>query len=69
MLGLVGSLLDRDVALAVVGVLALLGAAREAGWLRVPLPQVAHQVPERWRREWPLAGWSLAYGAGLGLGL
>ena len=33
-LGAIGSHLDQDVALAVVGVLALLGALREAGWLR-----------------------------------
>jgi cytochrome c biogenesis protein CcdA len=68
-LGAVGSLLDRDAALVAVGALALVGALREAGWLRLPLPQVAHQVPERWRREWPLPLWSLGYGAGLGLGL
>src|SRR5262245_17388004 len=61
-LGAIGSLLDQEVALAVVGVLALLGALREAGWLRLPLPQLAQQVPERWRREWPLPAWSLAYG-------
>src|SRR5687767_11972790 len=56
-------------AAALGGVLALLGALREAGWIRVPLPQVARQVPERWRRGWPLPAWSLAYGAGLGVGL
>ena len=67
-LGAIGSHLDQDVALAVVGVLALLGALREAGWLRLPLPQLAQQVPERGRREWPLPVWSLAYGAGLGFG-
>jgi hypothetical protein len=67
-LGAIGSHLDEDVALAVVCVLALLGALREAGWLRLPLPQLAQQVPERGRREWPLPVWSLAYGAGLGFG-
>src|SRR5690242_3522371 len=67
-LGALGSLLDRDTALAVAGALALVAALREAGWLRLPLPGVARQVPERWRREWPLPAWSLAYGAGLGLG-
>ena len=67
-LGALGALLDRDTALAVAGALALVAALREAGWLPLPLPGVARQVPERWRREWPLPAWSLAYGAGLGLG-
>ncbi len=45
---------DRlGVALA-VGALALVAAARESGLVRLPLPQVRRQVPERWRREWPL---------------
>ena len=69
LLGLAGSALDRTVALAVVAALALLAAARELGLLRVPVPTATGQVPERWRREWPLPAWSLAYGAGLGLGL
>ena len=68
-LGVAGSVLDRDQALVVVGVLALMAAAREAGILRIPVPGLRRQVPERWRREWPLGGWSLGYGAGLGLGL
>jgi hypothetical protein len=68
-LGGLGGLLEQDVALAVVGALALLGALREAGWLRLPLPQVSRQVPERWRRDWPLPAWSLADGAGLGVGV
>jgi hypothetical protein len=69
LLGLAGAPLDRDTALAVVAVLALLAAAREAGLVRFPLPQLSRQVPERWRREWPLPAWSLGYGAGLGAGL
>ena len=69
LLGFAGSALDRTVALAVVAALALLAAARELGLLRVPVPTASGQVPERWRREWPLPAWSLAYGAGLGLGL
>jgi cytochrome c biogenesis protein CcdA len=68
-LGLAGSTLDRRSALAVVAVLALIGAVREAGLLRIPLPELRRQVPERWRREWPLPAWSLGYGAGLGLGV
>ncbi|HTI33922.1 MAG TPA: hypothetical protein VL422_09625, partial [Miltoncostaea sp.] len=67
-LGALGDLLDRDAALAVVGVVALVAALREAGWLRLPLPGLARQVPERWRRGWPLPAWSLGYGAGLGAG-
>lgn len=69
-LGALGALLGADalvVALAVAG-LAVVAAAREAGLLRLGLPQVRRQVPERWRREWPLPAWSAAYGAGLGAG-
>jgi hypothetical protein len=68
-LGLLGSALDQAVALAVVAGLALVAAARELGLLALPVPAARGQVPERWRREWPLPAWSLAYGAGLGLGL
>ncbi len=48
--------------------LALAAAAREAGLLRLPLPQAGRQVPERWRFERPLALWATGYGAGLGAG-
>lgn len=68
-LGLAGAPLDREWALGVVAALALVAAAREAGLVRIPLPQLRRQVPERWRREWPLAGWSFGYGLGLGVGL
>ena len=68
-LGLLGAGLDRTVALAVVAALALVAAAREIGLLPGPVPGGRGQVPERWRREWPLPAWALAYGAGLGLGL
>ena len=46
----------------------LRSALREAGLARIPLPQLRQQVPERWRRDWPLPAWSAAYGAGLGAG-
>jgi hypothetical protein len=46
----------------------LLAAAREAGIVRLPLPQLRRQVPERWRSELPLPVWSVGYGIGLGLG-
>lgn len=69
LLGAAGSSLDRSAALAVVAVLALIAGAREAGILRMPVPELRRQVPERWRREWPLAAWSLGYGAGLGVGV
>ncbi|MBJ7455353.1 MAG: hypothetical protein JHC74_04770 [Thermoleophilia bacterium] len=68
-LGLAGSPLDRQWALSVVAALALVAAAREAGLVRIPLPQLRRQVPEHWRREWPLAGWSFGYGVGLGVGV
>jgi hypothetical protein len=66
-LGGIGALVGAEIALPVAG-LALLAAVREAGLLRVPLPQVRRQVPERWRAELPLPVWSVGYGAGLGAG-
>ena len=69
LLGAIGAAFEREGLLAIVAVLALLGGAREAGILRLPLPGLRRQVPERWRREWPLGGWSLGYGAGLGVGV
>lgn len=69
LLGAAGAAFDRTVALVAVAVLAAVAAAREAGVLRVPLPQLRRQVPERWRRSLPLPVWSFAYGAGLGVGL
>jgi hypothetical protein len=62
-----GALVGVEIALP-VACLALLAAVREAGLLRVPLPQVRRQVPERWRAELPLPVWSVGYGAGLGAG-
>ncbi len=71
LLGWAGSALDGDgdVALGVVAILALVAAAREIGLLPLPVPAARSQVPESWRREWPLPVWSFAYGAGLGLGM
>jgi hypothetical protein len=46
-LGAVGALLGTQLAF-VVAALALLAAAREAGIVRLPLPQLRRQVPERW---------------------
>ena len=69
LLGWAGSALARGWARGAAALLAALGAAREAGLLRLPVPELRRQVPERWRREWPLAGWSLGYGAGLGVGV
>ena len=66
--GLAGSLLGVQAAVWVVAGLALLGAARETGLVRLPLPQLRRQVPERWRFELPLPVWSVGYGAGLGTG-
>jgi hypothetical protein len=67
LLGALGALIGRELALLVAG-LAMLAAAREAGLLRIPLPQARRQVPERWRVELPLPVWSVGYGAGLGAG-
>ena len=69
LLGLVGGLLGARQALLAAGVLALLAAAREAGLVRLPLPQMRRQVPERWRFERPLPVWATGYGAGLGVGV
>jgi hypothetical protein len=66
-LGALGAALGAQLALAAAG-LALLAAAREAGLVSFPLPQVRRQVPERWRFELPLPVWSVGYGAGLGVG-
>lgn len=69
LLGIAGGAFDRTVALGLVAALAAAVAAREAGLVRLPVPQLRRQVPERWRRSLPLPVWSSAYGAGLGLGL
>jgi hypothetical protein len=66
-LGAIGAALGAEVALVAAG-LALVAAAREAGLVSLPLPQLRRQVPERWRFELPLPVWSVGYGAGLGAG-
>jgi hypothetical protein len=66
-LGALGAALGAQLALLAAAV-ALLAAAREAGLVSFPLPQLRHQVPERWRFELPLPVWSVGYGAGLGAG-
>src|SRR4249920_1892107 len=43
-------------------------AAREAGILRLPVPQLRRQVPQRWREILPLPATAFLYGAGLGIG-
>lgn len=69
LLGLAGEGLGARRAVFAAAGLALLGAAREAGLLRLPLPQARRQVPERWRSELPLPVWATGYGAGLGAGI
>ena len=68
LLGLTGALLGAERAVLAVAGLALVAAAREAGLLRIPLPQLRKQVPERWRATLPLPVWTFGYGAGLGAG-
>jgi len=68
LLGLTGSLLGAQRAILAVAAVALVAAAREAGLLRIRLPQSRRQVPERWRAVLPLPVWSFGYGAGLGSG-
>jgi hypothetical protein len=67
LLGAIGAALGAQLALLAAG-LALVAAAREAGVVSFPLPQLRRQVPERWRFELPLPVWSVGYGAGLGAG-
>ena len=43
-------------------------AGREAGILRLPVPQLRRQVPQRWREILPLPATAFLYGAGLGVG-
>jgi cytochrome c biogenesis protein CcdA len=68
LLGLTGAWLGAERAVLAVAALALVAAAREAGLLRIPVPQLRKQVPERWRATLPLPVWSFGYGAGLGAG-
>jgi hypothetical protein len=67
-LGLVGGALGVERAVLLLAAVAALAAAREAGLVRVPLPQLRRQVPERWHHELPLPLWATGYGAGLGIG-
>jgi hypothetical protein len=69
LLGVVGAAVGAREAVLAAGALALLAAAREAGLVRMPLPQARRQVPERWRFELPLPLWATGYGAGLGAGV
>jgi hypothetical protein len=55
-------------AAAVVALFALLEAAAELGVVRLPLPQLRRQVPQRWRERYPQPLAALLYGAGLGVG-
>src|SRR3954447_13765666 len=67
--GLVLGSLGSSALIPVAVALAVLRVLREAGILRLPLPQWRRQVPERWHHELPLPLWSLGYGAGLGAGV
>ena len=66
-LGAIGAAVGAELSL-VVAAIALVAAAREAGLVSFPLPQLRRQVPERWRFALPLPVWSVGYGAGLGAG-
>ncbi|MGH3053136.1 MAG: hypothetical protein ACRDM8_09300 [Gaiellaceae bacterium] len=68
LLGLVGFVLGWRWAVLAAAAVALAAAFRELGLVRLSLPQVRHQVPDRWRAELPLPVWSVGYGAGLGVG-
>jgi hypothetical protein len=65
---LAGSLLGGGtVAIAFAAVVAGLGALAEAAGVKIA-PQIRRQVPESWRRTWPLPLAVAAYGVLLGLG-
>jgi len=51
-----------------VAAFAAIEAAAELGLVRLPLPQLRRQVPERWRERYPQPVTALLYGAGLGVG-
>jgi hypothetical protein len=55
-------------AAAAVALFAFLAAAGELGLVRMPLPQLRRQVPERWRERYPQPLAALMYGLGLGVG-
>jgi hypothetical protein len=55
-------------AVAAVALFALVAAAGEVGLVRLPLPQLRRQVPERWRERYPQPLAALLYGLGLGVG-
>src|SRR5436190_3749092 len=55
-------------AAVLVAAFAAAEAAAELGLLRLPLPQLRRQVPERWRERYPQPLVALLYGAGLGVG-
>ena len=56
------------VAALLVAAFAAAEAAAELGLLRLPLPQLRRQVPQRWRERYPQPVTALLYGAGLGVG-
>lgn len=58
-----------SVGLPILGAMALLFAADEAGLLRVPHPQLHRQVSQRRRRHAPPTVTALRYGVELGAGL
>jgi sulfite exporter TauE/SafE len=68
LLGAAGATLPRRWMLIAAVLVAVLAGLREAGILRFGVPALRRQVPERWRRERPLAFWSAGYGVILGAG-
>jgi hypothetical protein len=65
---LAGSLLGgATVAIAFAAVVAAVGAVAEGAGVKIA-PQIRRQVPESWRRTWPLPLAVAAYGVLLGLG-
>lgn len=67
-LGAVGALLGGgDAALIAGAVVAAVAAVAELAGLKIA-PQIRRQVPEHWRRTWPLPLAAAGYGVLLGLG-
>ena len=60
--------LPRSVRVAAILAVAVLGVAREAGWVRIPLPQNARQIPQE-VLKYRIRRGALRFGFELGTGV
>src|SRR5437867_10124872 len=57
----------HEVPTVLIGLMSLIYAAHELGFVRVPIPQIRRQVPARWRSSrWMALKYGVALGAGIG---